>query len=82
MLNTCATNNIEEFQATTEYKSKLEVEKVKADTNIKAEAKEAHAAKTKLPSNTPAETWTANMPEHHLDGYAQQKKSKKSKVLA
>lgn len=63
----------EEFSATQEYKGKLELEKVRADTKLSKEEKEAHAAKTKLPANTPGESWTANMPEHHLDGYAQVK---------
>jgi len=40
------------------------------------EEKDAKDAKTKLPSNTPGETWVANMPEHHLDGYAQVKSKK------
>jgi len=61
----------EEFSARSEYKGKLELEKTRADTQLAREEKEAHAAKTKLPANTPGETWVANMPEHHLEGYAQ-----------
>lgn len=72
--------NGEAAQSETTLKSKMEVEKVKADTEIKKEKKEEKAKASKLDPSTPAEVWTANMPEHHLEGYVQ-KNVPKDKAL-
>lgn len=51
------------------YKSKLEVEKDKQEIAIAKEIKQAISDRGRLPPNTPAEKWTANMPEHILKDY-------------
>jgi len=55
-----------------------ELKKDEAEIAVKKEVKEAKrkAQKPKpedlqKPWGTPSEVWTANMPEHHLEGYAQ-----------
>ena len=53
------------------YNSKLEVEKVKASSDIDRENKVVKEASTKLPIHTDAEIWTANMPKHHLESLTQ-----------
>ncbi len=69
--------------ATQEHKASVEkVEKeIKADNEKEKAAKaaaEAEKEKTKNPRSMTANEWTANMPEHHLQGYAQQKAESKS----
>jgi len=63
---------------------KTATKEVKSDEKEIEVKKEVHAAKVAAdkPSpadinvkwGTPAEAWTANMPEHHLEGYAQKKR--------
>ena len=55
------------------YNSKLEVEKVKAASDIANEKKIEKQKETKLPLGTDAEIWTANMPKHHFESLTQKK---------
>merc|ERR1712031_50982 len=55
-----------------------EVKKTEIETEVKATAKKLKAAADKptpealqAPGGSEAENWTANMPAHHLEGYAQ-----------
>lgn len=55
-----------------------EVKKSEAETVVKKEIKKKVVEQQKpspaeltKPWGTPSEVWTANMPEHHLEGYAQ-----------
>merc|ERR1712147_240995 len=56
-----------------------EVKKGEAEIEVTKEVKKAKAqapkpAELEQPWGSPSEVWTANMPAHHLEGYAQQEK--------
>jgi hypothetical protein len=70
--------------------SAVEVKKGEAEIEVKKETKakkiaeqKPKAADLEQPWGTPSEVWTANMPGHHLEGYAQKdRKDIKEQELA
>jgi len=63
-----------------------EVKKGEAEIEVKTEVKKAKAkaqapkpAELEQPWGSPSEVWTANMPAHHLEGFAQQDKKENMK---
>lgn len=70
--------------ATKELKTGEKEIEVKKEVKAKKVAEQKpKAADLDKPWGTPAEVWTANMPDHHLEGYAQkQRKDIKEHELA
>jgi len=61
-------------------KGAAEIEVKKETKAKKAAAEKPQPADLEKPWGTPAEVWTANMPDHHLEGYS--KKAVKEQQLA
>jgi len=55
-------------------KGEAEIEVAKEVKKAKAKAQAPKPAELEQPWGSPSEVWTANMPSHHLEGYAQQEK--------